>query len=65
MFAVGQEGETATFDYRGYAIERSFLGVTDTPGYGDARAIAATVMEAYAAGRGRRGRGLLDPVPIA
>ncbi len=36
------------FRYRGYRIERSFLGVTDTPGYGDARAIANMVMGAYA-----------------
>ncbi len=50
LFAVGKKANSY-FDYRGYAIERSFLGVTDTPGYGDARAIAATVMEAYAAGR--------------
>ncbi|MET0832265.1 MAG: F0F1 ATP synthase subunit gamma [Acidimicrobiia bacterium] len=50
LFAVGKTANSY-FDYRGYAIERSFLGVTDTPGYGDARAIAATVMEAYAAGR--------------
>jgi len=50
LFAVGKKAHTY-FDYRGYAIERSFLGVTDTPGYGDARAIAATVMNAYAAGR--------------
>ncbi|MGI8822242.1 MAG: F0F1 ATP synthase subunit gamma [Acidimicrobiia bacterium] len=50
LFAVGKKAH-AYFDYRGYAIERSFLGVTDTPGYGDARAIAATVMNTYAAGR--------------
>ena len=50
LFAVGKKAQSY-FDYRGYAIERSFLGVTDTPGYGDARAIAATVMEAFAAGR--------------
>ncbi len=50
LFAVGKKA-LSYFDYRGYAVERSFLGITDTPGYGDARAIAATVMEAYAAGR--------------
>ncbi len=50
LFAVGKKAN-AYFDYRGYAIERSFIGVTDTPGYGDARAVAATVMDAYAAGR--------------
>ncbi|MDX1468008.1 MAG: F0F1 ATP synthase subunit gamma [Acidimicrobiia bacterium] len=47
IFAVGKKAQSY-FRYRGYRIERSFLGVTDTPGYGDARAIANTVMGAYA-----------------
>ena len=38
------------FRYRGYRIERAFLGVTDTPGYGDARAVADAVMSAFASG---------------
>ena len=47
IFAVGKKAQSY-FRYRGYRIERSFLGVTDTPGYGDARAIANMVMGAYA-----------------
>jgi F-type H+-transporting ATPase subunit gamma len=47
IFAVGKKAQSY-FRYRGYRIARAFLGVTDTPGYGDARAIANVVMEAYA-----------------
>lgn len=47
IFAVGKKAQTY-FRYRGYRIARVFLGVTDTPGYGDARALANVVMEAYA-----------------
>ncbi len=47
IFAVGKKAQSY-FRYRGYRIERSFLGVTDTPGYGDARAIANMVMGSYA-----------------
>ncbi len=47
VFAVGKKAHSY-FRYREYRIERSFLGVTDTPGYGDARALANIVMEAYA-----------------
>lgn len=49
IFAIGKKAQTY-FRYRKYRIERAFLGVTDTPGYGDARAVAATVMEAYVSG---------------
>ncbi|HKY49340.1 MAG TPA: F0F1 ATP synthase subunit gamma [Acidimicrobiia bacterium] len=49
IFAVGKKAQTY-FRYRGYRIERSFLAVTDTPGYGDARAVANSVMGAYASG---------------
>ena len=49
IFAIGKKAQTY-FRYRGYRIERSFLSVTDTPGYGDARAVANTVMGAYASG---------------
>ncbi|MGH8875145.1 MAG: F0F1 ATP synthase subunit gamma [Acidimicrobiia bacterium] len=49
LFGVGKKAQTY-FRFRGYRIERGFLGVTDTPGYGDARAIANTLMEAYASG---------------
>ena len=49
IFAIGKKAQTY-FRYRGYRIERSFLSVTDTPGYGDARAVANAVMGAYASG---------------
>jgi len=49
IFAIGKKAQTY-FRYRGYRIERSFLAVTDTPGYGDARAVANSVMGAYASG---------------
>lgn len=47
VYAVGKKAQSY-FRYRGYRIEQAWLGVTDTPGYGDARAIARTVMAAYA-----------------
>jgi F-type H+-transporting ATPase subunit gamma len=47
IFAVGKKAQSY-FRYRGYRIARAFLGVTDTPGYGDARAIANVIMESYA-----------------
>jgi F-type H+-transporting ATPase subunit gamma len=50
VYAVGKKGQ-AYFRYRGYQIEQAYLGVTDTPGYGDARAVANLVMEHYAVGR--------------
>ncbi len=50
LFVVGRKAQSY-FNFRGYAIEQAFLGVTDTPGYGDARAIANTVVDAFA---GRR-----------
>jgi len=49
LFVVGKKAQTY-FQYRKYQVERSFLGVTDTPGYGDARAIANILMDAYASG---------------
>lgn len=47
IYAVGKKAQSY-FRYRGYRIEQAYLGVTDTPGYGNARAMANTVMEAYA-----------------
>ena len=47
LYVVGKKSESY-FRYRGYQIERSFLGVTDTPGYGDARAVANTILNEYA-----------------
>ncbi len=49
IFAVGKKAQ-GYFRYRGYRIEKAFLAVTDTPGYGDARAIANVIMESYASG---------------
>lgn len=47
MYVVGRKAQ-AYFRYRDHHIEQSYLGVTDTPGYGDARALANRVMEDYA-----------------
>jgi F-type H+-transporting ATPase subunit gamma len=47
LFVVGKKAQSY-FRYRGYQVERAFLGVTDTPGYGDARAIANVIMNEYA-----------------
>jgi F-type H+-transporting ATPase subunit gamma len=47
LFVVGKKAQSY-LRYRGYQIERAFLGVTDTPGYGDARAVANVVMNDYA-----------------
>jgi F-type H+-transporting ATPase subunit gamma len=47
LFAVGKKAQSY-FRYRGYRIDQAYLGVTDTPGYGNARAIAQTVMIQYA-----------------
>ncbi|HSR16151.1 MAG TPA: F0F1 ATP synthase subunit gamma [Gemmatimonadales bacterium] len=47
LYVVGRKA-LGYFRYRGYQIERSFLGVIDTPGYGDARAVANILMNDYA-----------------
>lgn len=49
LYTVGKKAQ-GYFAYRKYHIERSFLGVTDQPGYGDARAVANTLMDEYASG---------------
>jgi F-type H+-transporting ATPase subunit gamma len=49
LYAVGKKAQ-AYFRYRGYRIEGAYVGVTDTPGYGDARAIANTALAAFATG---------------
>ena len=46
LYVVGKKAD-GYFRYRGYQVERAFLGVTDTPGYGDARAIANTILNDY------------------
>ena len=49
VYVVGKKAQSY-FRFRGYRIERSFLGVTDTPTYGDARAIADILTEDFVAG---------------
>jgi len=49
LYVVGNKAQSY-FRYRGYQIEHAFLGVTDAPGYGDARAIANTAMNEFAEG---------------
>jgi F-type H+-transporting ATPase subunit gamma len=46
LFVVGKKAQ-GYFRYRGWSIRGTYLGVTDTPGYGDARAIANGIMDAY------------------
>jgi len=47
IYAVGKKANDY-FAYRKYTIVRSLVGVTDMPGYGDARAIANMVMDGHA-----------------
>lgn len=49
LYVIGKKAQTY-FRFRGYHIERAFLGVTDTPGYADARTVANVVMDEYASG---------------
>ena len=49
LYVVGKKAQTY-LRYRKYQIERAFLAVTDTPGYGDARAIANVLMNDFAEG---------------
>jgi F-type H+-transporting ATPase subunit gamma len=50
IYAVGKKAQSY-FRYRCYRIEQAYIGVTDTPGYNNARAIANTIMESYASRR--------------
>lgn len=50
IYAVGKKAH-AYFSYRKFNVEQTFLGVTDRPGYGDARAVANKLMDEYASGR--------------
>jgi F-type H+-transporting ATPase subunit gamma len=47
LYAIGKKAQ-AYFRYRGFRIDGAYLGVTDTPGYGDARAVARAVLTAFA-----------------
>ena len=49
LYVVGKRALTY-FRYRGHHIERSFLGVTDSPKYADAREIGRALMGEYEAG---------------
>ncbi len=49
LYVVGKRALTY-FRYRGHHIERSFLGVTDSPKYEDAREIGRALMGEYEAG---------------
>ena len=44
LFVVGAKAQSY-FGYRGYDIEETFLGVTDTPTYGYARSIANVLLD--------------------
>ncbi len=46
LYVVGKKAQTY-FRYRKYQIEHAFLGVTDTPTYGDARAIGNILLNEY------------------
>jgi F-type H+-transporting ATPase subunit gamma len=46
LYTVGDKAK-GYFAYRKFDIEHAWLGVTDTPGYGDARMIGNTLLEAY------------------
>jgi len=46
VYVVGKKALTY-FRYRRYQIEHSWLGITDTPRYADARSIANVVLDAY------------------
>ena len=46
LFVVGKKAQSY-FRYHGWTLRGAYLGVTDTPGYGDARAIANAIMDAY------------------
>ncbi len=49
LYVVGKKAQ-GYFRFRGYHVRRAFLGVTDRPGYGDARAVANHILDEYASG---------------
>ncbi|MFH1104232.1 MAG: F0F1 ATP synthase subunit gamma [Actinomycetota bacterium] len=49
VYVVGRKAQSY-LRYRRYPIEKAFLGITDAPGYGDARAVANVLMNDYAEG---------------
>ncbi len=46
LYVVGKKAQSY-FRYRKYQIERTWLGITDTPGYADARSIANVLLNEY------------------
>lgn len=50
LYVVGKKSRTY-FNYRGYQIEQSYLGITDTPAYGDARGIANVLINDFVEAR--------------
>ncbi len=50
VYAVGSKAQSY-FRYRKHTIDHAWLGVTDTPTYGDARSIANTLLEEYSSER--------------
>lgn len=46
LYTVGEKAR-AYFAYRKFTVEQVWLGITDTPGYGDARVIGNALLEAY------------------
>jgi F-type H+-transporting ATPase subunit gamma len=49
LYVVGKRALTY-FRYRGHRIERSFLGITDSPDYGHARAVGQALIADYESG---------------
>jgi len=56
VYVVGRKAQSY-LRYRRYPIEKAFLGITDAPGYGDARAVANVLMNDYA-------EGIIDSVEV-
>ena len=49
LFVIGKKAQSY-LRFRGYRIDQTFLGVTDRPNYGHARAVANLVIESYVSG---------------
>lgn len=49
LFVIGKKAQSY-LRFRGYRIDQAFLGMTDQPNYGHARAVANLVIESYVSG---------------
>ena len=49
LFTVGKKAQSY-FRYRGHAVERSFIGMSERPSFGDAREVAAAVLTPFVDG---------------